>query len=271
MDYWLHICERSRIEVEMYSDNFLREFESCAFFGQCARDVEGKLSWNNWGNCDVSCGGGVRLRVAKSCVPDYALCNSLNVLEEPCNSEPCPDMPSTYLPPGTIISWVPRPSNSINETEEFSFNNDTWIKCDGIETCSQGLWAGQVCTDLSDRALIGVGANNKVLDLKDATLPDHAHKHRHTGSKSYSFNYKRGPDITDQWSFKRGEPLLYSWKNAWHNHNIETSSSVNVNFSDMNESEDFISKITNSKVQISNAENNLYPQHIRLMFMFKCF
>ena len=56
-----------------------------------------------------------------------------------------------------------------------------------------------------------------------------------------------------------------------HDHNKLEKTSVEVDFSNMNTAEAFISTITNPKVSISSAENDLYSPHMRVTFMFKCF
>ena len=149
VDYWFHVCDRFGHDIEMYSNDFLQSFEKSDFFSTCKKEVEGKLSWNDWGTCSASCGGGARIKIAHSCVPEYAVCNDIPIIEEPCNSSICPDMPSTYLPPGTIISWVPKPN--LDAPDSVYFDDDTWIRCDGTETCKQGRFVGQYCSDLSDR------------------------------------------------------------------------------------------------------------------------
>ena len=176
----------------MYSDSFLSAFERCDFFENCKKRVQGKLSWNKWTGCSVACGGGYKIRIAQACVPSYAQCYDLQVIEESCNSQTCPEFPSTFLPPGTIISWVPKPNKS-SSSSGITFNDDTWVICDGVTTCKKGIFTGQACSDLSDRVLVGAGKTGTLLDLKDATMPDHEHKHKHTGSKKYTITYKNGP------------------------------------------------------------------------------
>lgn len=317
VDYWLHVCDRSRVEVEMYTDEFLITFEKSDFFSSCKTDVAGKLRWNEWGDCSVSCGegskirvansciptyarcygmqivekpcnalecpfegelewnewgdcsvtcgGGSKIRIANSCLPDGAQCSGIQVLEEPCNTHDCPHMPSSFLPAGTIVSWVPKPNRDSPDTT--SFNSDTWIMCDGVETCKAGRFAGQVCSDLSDRVLVGAGKSGQILELKDATLPDHAHEHRHGGSATYSLKYKRGPDQPGHANVKKKKNHDVANK---HDHNIDTETFVTIDFSKMDTAIGFISHITNPKVCKSTDENDLYSPHIRVMFMFKC-
>ena len=82
----------------------------------------------------------------------------------------------TLITAGTIISWVPRPSQ--DAPTNVYFNDDTWIECNGADPCKSGDFEGQFCADLSDRVLVGAGKLGQLLDLKDASLPDHAHQHR---------------------------------------------------------------------------------------------
>ena len=98
VDYWLHVCDRFRLEVEMYSEDFLQTFEKSDFYEVCKKTVEGKLQWKEWNHCSVSCGGGFQSKIAISCVPDYAVCYDIPIVEQSCNEDACPDFPSGYLP-----------------------------------------------------------------------------------------------------------------------------------------------------------------------------
>ena len=98
MDYWLNVCERAKTDVDMYSDDFLQTFEKSDFFNMCKKTVEGKLRWKDWNHCSVSCGGGFQSKIAVACVPDYAVCYDIQILERSCNENACPVMPSSYLP-----------------------------------------------------------------------------------------------------------------------------------------------------------------------------
>ena len=301
----------------MYSEDFLQAFEKSDFFTICKKTVTGKLKWKDWSDCSVSCGGGTQTKIASSCVPDYAVCYGIQILErtcevhacpigqwswndwgqcsnscgggiriktadkclpkgafceeapvieESCNQESCPG-PSTFLPPGTIVSWVPKPNQS-SPSNGYSFNDDTWIICDGVTTCKKGLFRGEACSDLSDRALIGAGRTGVLLDLKDASMPDHEHKHKHTGSKRYSISYLTGGAVIGTKKNPNGDKGSVAKS---HNHDIVKETSANVNFADMSEESAPITRILASKVTKTTNENELYSPHMRVRFMFKCY
>ena len=115
----------------------------------------------------------------------------------------------------------------------------------------------------------GSGKLGQLLELKDASLPDHAHRHRHKGSKTYSIAYKKGPDGIG--TKKKGHDSSYA--SDAHQHNINAQTSVNVNFADMSEESALMSnfKVSNSNMKISSNENELYSPHMRVTFMFKCY
>ena len=106
------------------------------------------------------------------------------------------------------------------------------------------------------------------MELKDASLPDHAHQHNHDGVQEFKINYQRGPSIM----VDSGKSL--GWGSGSmskkHSHNVAATTEVNIDFSKMNPSEAFISRITNPKVSKSTQENELYSPHMRVKFMFKC-
>ena len=90
VDYWLNTCERVQTNVDMYSDDFLQAFEKSLFFPACKESVEGKLKWKEWGDCSVSCGSGTQTKIVTSCVPNYAICHGIQILERTCNYGACP-------------------------------------------------------------------------------------------------------------------------------------------------------------------------------------
>ena len=89
VDFWLNVCHRARVDVDMYSDDFILTFDKSDFFGTCKKTVKGKLQWKEWSDCSVSCGGGLQTKIASSCVPDYAICYEIPILERNCNEHVC--------------------------------------------------------------------------------------------------------------------------------------------------------------------------------------
>ena len=167
---------------------------------------------------------------------------------------------------GTIIPWVPRPNK--NAPTSAYFDHEAWIECNGIEKCESGRFRGQSCSDLSDRVLVGAGKTGQLLDLKDASLPDHAHRHTHGGSQTIKVQYRTGPRTLGTGKQLGGGSGSLSNK---HGHTEMEDLNVNVDYSKMNAAEAFISRITNPKVSKSTAENDLYSPHMRVLYMFKCF
>ena len=165
-------------------ETFLSAFQSSQFFATCKQSVNGKLSWFEWENCSKTCKSdqkcGVRIRIAESCVPEYAVCKQIQVQREECNCQACPppEPALTELPIGSIIPWVPKPSSSATGSVHYK-SYAGWIKCDGIETCDQGPFKGSICTDLADRTLIGSTYTFKTLNTYGASFPDHKHPHTH--------------------------------------------------------------------------------------------
>ena len=142
--------------------------------------------------------------------------------------------------------------------------DDSWIKCDGREKCPKGLFQGQTCADLSDRVLVGAGKGGSVLDIKDASLPDHAHAHNHDGSVKYSFSYSSANK--DNFS-----PAGMGDREIYGVYTSTKTASVTVDFSDMKSSEAFISAIASSDTSKNIIGSDLYSQHMRVYFIFKCY
>ena len=163
----------------------------------------------------------------------------------------------SYL--GTILTWIPRPNGS-PQAKEFIIEDDSWIKCDGYERCSKGLFQGQACSDLSDRVLVGAGKGGAVLDIKDASLPDHAHAHNHEGSQTYSLPY-----FSSTGDIPAGMGGITTLRGNTN------SKSFTVDFSRMKSSEAFISTVVSSDISKSIIGSDLYSQHMRVQFIFKCF
>ena len=157
VENYFEACEAMQISTEeMYTDIFLSEFQSSIYFNQCKNFVEGKLSWNPWLPCSVSCNGGIRIQLAEECIPNYSRCDQLPVKQEICNTDACPFQPTSFdAPPGTILAWIPKPNK--NSVDGGSTIPENWIKCDGIEKCPTGPFINEICSDLSNRGLIGSG------------------------------------------------------------------------------------------------------------------
>ena len=152
------------------------------------------------------------------------------------------------------------------------FVNDAWIECNGIKKCESGPFKGEFCSDLSDRVLVGKGnsENDQVLQLKNASLPDHAHRHKHGGKYESKAKYRTGPErYTDS-----GKAL--GWGDGSmgkkHHHDEYLDAIVPIDFSKMNETEAFISKVKNPNISVAKEQSeNLYSPHMRVKFMFKCY
>ena len=117
-------------------------------------EKKGKLSWHDWTKCTKTCDGGIQIRLANDCVPSYAVCRDLQVKQRPCNEEACFYGPHSETPPGTIVSWIPKPNKNFATNLPIP---DKWILCDGIQRCQTGIFTNETCSDLSNRALIGTG------------------------------------------------------------------------------------------------------------------
>ena len=136
-------------------------------------------------------------------------------------------------------------------------------------TCKSGPFVGQSCSDLTDKVLVGAGRLGRVLDLKDASLPDHMHRHTHTGLQNFSFSYKTGPPFLNVENGYRSTSTS-AYMSEEHDHTLVTES-FNIDFGKMTRSEAFISRIPSPKVSKSTEENELYSSHLRVIFMFKCY
>ena len=142
----------------MYTEQFHNEFESSIYFDSCKTFVPGKLTWYEWTGCSKSCGTGHRHRMASECIPSYAYCHEVQVKQERCNTNVCLDEIYDKTPPGSIMSWIPKPNSNAGTSLPIP---DHWILCDGRQRCSGGVFNGQVCSDLSNRALIGTSIKIK--------------------------------------------------------------------------------------------------------------
>ena len=252
-------CNDARKDVELYTEDFLLTFEKSDFYSTCKNEVEGKLIWNDWGKCSLSCGGGIKLRTARRCTPEYAHCYELPIKEEPCNDQVCPEFPSTFFPPGTIISWVPKPN--ANAPDKISFDDDTWIECDGRTTCKTGRFTGQACADLRNRVLVGDGQYG-VNSLRPASLPNHYHHHTHSGDLSGTY-YAGDSNSRDHC----GMGGTYCAKP--HGHGAHKKIQIDMEKMTSASISNHTMKIEGNTIK--DLYNDLFSAHMRVKFMFKCY
>ena len=105
-----------------------------------------------------------------------------------------------------------------------------WIKCDGIEVCSDGIYKGQSCSDLSNKALMGATSDEQLLRQFNASIPDHQHYHSHTtGSHSHTdsghtHGYSKGPSSV---SYRTSSDKGKEWNLAgYHDHKYSATSTT---------------------------------------------
>ena len=108
------------------------------------------------------------------------------------------------------------------------------------------------------------GSNADLMELKNARFPDHEHSHKHTGSKAYSFASQRvAYDDIKKGSRTSGRTVV--------KHIYNESKSVNVNFADMENAPAPVTTIKGSGIEKSTGANDLYPPHMRVTYIFKCY
>jgi len=92
---------------------------------------------------------------------------------------------SSYSPLGTILAWVPKPSESSDPTSL----PDGWMFCNGAEI-TQGPWTGAMTPDLNNvGAFLRGGQTKYALEMEDGQIEDHHHDdsgHQHSCSASTS-------------------------------------------------------------------------------------
>jgi len=243
----------------MYTDEFQSEFESSMYFDKCQIFVAGKISWHEWTECSKSCGGGLRFKVAEDCVPSYAHCLELPVKQEVCNSEPCLYGANTDSPPGTIVAWIPKPNSNADFDAPIP---DKWILCDGKQKCRSGHYQNETCTDLSNKGLIGTASSSEVMAMKAASFPDHFHNHKHTGVGTYthSNHHANGHSHCGMGGTRCSERTDQPGD--------DRKGSITVDFSVMKEDAAKVSAMRGPDIQLK--DNELFPPHLRVYYLFKC-
>ena len=103
------------------------------------------------------------------------------------------------------------------------------------------------------------------MDIKDASLPDHAHAHNHDGKATCSFSYSLASGNGFTTAGMGGRQAISGIKTS------SKTGSVTLDFGEMESSEAFISKIVTSDTSENIIGSDLYSQHMRVQFIFKCF
>ena len=95
--------------------------------------------------------------------------------------------------------------------------------------------------------------------MKSASFPNHAHKHKHGGVEVYSHtdHYATGDSHCGMGGTRCSEKT-----------NSNRGGTIKIDFSVMQESTAFVSDIKGSDIQLK--ENELFPPHLRVYYLFKC-
>ena len=102
------------------------------------------------------------------------------------------------------------------------------------------------------------------MEFKTAHFPDHSHNHRHSGKKDFSVSVKEPYTTTHCDHNKKYD--LYCLKSSYNSY----SHSVTVDYSYMSESEASVTDINGAGIELTRGDNDLYPPHMRVYFIFKC-
>ena len=129
--------------------------------------------------------------------------------------------------------------------------------------CKEGPFKGQVCADLSGRALIGSEESKPVLGRYEATFPDHHHPHTHTTQPhSHSFQQHERKQ-SNQYLNNEEKWLIRRWFEE------QTSKETVIVDAATNLGVDLASLGTYDHPKASFGD--LYPRHMRVEYIFKCF
>ena len=102
------------------------------------------------------------------------------------------------------------------------------------------------------------------MDMKAARFPDHEHSHKHSGSYSQSFTTREPHSTIEHFLRTTGGNVYY--KSGLQ----QRTNYAEVDFSRMQNSAAEVSRIHGSGIELTNSPNDLYPQHMRVYFIFKC-
>ena len=177
------------------------------------------------------------------------------------------------MPVGSLIPWIPK----LNKNDEHSASyhqTKGWIKCDGIETCDQGLFEGQSCPSLAGRGLIGADEESIAAELQNASIPQHYHAHSHTmnshfhdsdiGTGSNPASVSRltvlHPNSGCQGYF---DDCNKADAAAWHNHPVQERTKKVT--STMQSHSAPVTSVSGAGI----GEN--FPAHMRVDYLFKCY
>ena len=171
------------------------------------------------------------------------------------------------------MAWVAKPNKNASGSVNYA-NFAGWIKCDGVEVCSEGPFKDQFCEDLSGRALIGSYADFKQLEVYEATLPDHHHPHTHTTenhkhtSSSHTHNFE-SHGVNGAHSCGAGK----SWcRKEDSETRSTTSASPTIDTAEVVvNSQDTLGVGKIQKHYHQASIGDLYPRNMRVEFIFKCF
>lgn len=242
--------------------------------------------WENWGSCTQECSNdnptrcGIQIRTA-SCYPAHAICEGVSVEQKTCGCGSCP-ISEANLPVGSIIPWVRKPNSGAHGSrspKQFK----KWILCDGRQRCDRGDFRNQVCTNLKGRALIGADYIDQDPRTYSATLPNHHHPHGHETTdhfhsvNSHSHSYSQSHYSIDYWHRSYDSSPIFGGSRAIYSLDLKTDKTSNKDTSyeylttrsrNVNVKETYKTNVGSID---GASEGPLYPKHVRVQFLFKCY
>ena len=176
------------------------------------------------------------------------------------------DQVDRIMPVGSLIPWIPK-LHKDDEHEANYYSSKGWIKCDGIETCNQGMFEGQSCPSMADRGLIGSNESLKAPTFQNASIPQHNHDHQHTMNSHY--HQSRNSKGSNPGNVNKVSACINGYCTgrsdvaAWHDHTTKEQT-VSVTSSMLTHSAPVTS------VSGADIGENL-PAHMRVNYLFKCY